>query len=98
MNEKRKRPITPRYKWNTLLEVIAFADNHNVKNVRFHLGMKPLATYLASCITSIHLQKWAKKNGIEHCIGFKSDTVPDRVAGVAIHTPKRNCNVFVYFH
>lgn len=98
MNEKRKRPITPKHRLQMLLEVIAFADEYKVKNVRFHLGMESVVNHSTSYATYKRLKEWLESNGLEILGAIGSNIVSDLLTGIAIRTPKRKCNVFVYFH
>jgi len=98
MNEKRKRSITPKHRSQMLLEVIAFADEHRVKNVRFHLGMESVVNQSISYATYNRWKERLENHGLEILGAIGSNIVSDLLTGIAIRTPKRKCNVFVYFH
>ena len=81
-----------------LMSVIEYADNHQVKNVRYHLRWK---TVFGSGVQKEMyglLKEWALiKNGLNVVSAFNHSKFIDNVDGIVIRTEKRNCYVFVYF-
>jgi len=80
-----------------LLKVIEFADNHQVKNVKFHLGMKTTIGYDLQINTYIHLETWALDKGLDVVGAFYRGKHPLSLDGIAIRTEQRKCLVLVYF-
>lgn len=80
-----------------LLSVIAFADKHQVKNVKFHLGMKTAIGYDLQYKTYNKLKAWALEQGLNVAGAFHRGKYPNSLDGIAIRTEQRNCLVFVYF-
>lgn len=80
-----------------LLSVLDYADNHHVKNVRFHLGMKTVIGYDLQFRTYNRLKAWALEQGFSVVGAFNHRKFADSLDGLVIRTKKRNCFVFVYF-
>ena len=80
-----------------LMSVIEYADNHQVKNVRYHLNVKAIRT--KSSATSLHgwMTLRAKYVGLVTYGAITRKSHPFCVQGMVIITKKRKCKIFVYF-
>lgn len=80
-----------------LMSVIEYADNHQVKNVRYHLNLKAFKTDISGAAMYGWMQLWARDVGLATVGAFTHKRSPSIVQGMVIATKKRKCNVFVYF-
>lgn len=77
--------------------VLNYADNHQVKNVRYHLGLQTVIGYDLQYRTYNKLKEWMLKKGYSVVGAFNYSKFVDGLDGIVISTEKRNCLVFVYF-
>lgn len=81
-----------------LLSVVEYADNHQVKNVRYHLRLESVVTPQAKVALINRLNFWTKWVGVAMEGSFTHKSSPFITQGLVIITKKRKCRVLVYFH
>lgn len=82
---------------NDLLQVVSYADNHRVKNVRFRMETVSTITYQSKINLYNHIRRWADKHRIITVGLFSENKQPNIIKGVVLQTPRRGTLVIVYF-